>query len=175
LPAGFIRFNIRPSSLYSRYTRYLPTSSLRGSTARGSCGIHNALLPERSRGFSSVAQFVGRGSSDTDRSLLPGEGHGRHAVRSLDSFQPDAPPSVRAARRLHHFFDSTSCNIVLSSVRSATNMRLLQNPNDLLHRKAFHLHPKSPFSCRSRPNRSLPIAPVIWVTEVRTKAMDLHD
>ncbi len=62
------------------------------------CGIHSALLPERSRGYASAAQFVDRGSFDSGRSLLEPTEHGRHAARSPDSFPPDAPPSVHAAK-----------------------------------------------------------------------------
>ena len=48
-------------------TESCPHPSLRGSTARGSCDIHSALLPEQSRGCAFAARFVDRGSFDTGR------------------------------------------------------------------------------------------------------------
>ena len=78
-----------------------------------------ALLPERSRGCASAAQSVDQGNFGSDTSRASRIEHDISFTRSVAAHQPIDHRST--PRRLHHFFESTSCNIVLSSVRSATN------------------------------------------------------
>src|SRR5665213_4591965 len=75
-----------------------PLPSLHGSTARGSCGIHNALLPERSRGCASATQFVDRGSCGNGRSPLEHAELDTLAVLLRHTTPPVPPPSVHAVK-----------------------------------------------------------------------------
>src|SRR5665213_2314881 len=73
-----------------------PHPSLHGSTARGSCGIHNALLPERSR--ASAALFVDRDSCGNGRSPLEHAELDTLAVLLRHTTPPVPLPSVHAVK-----------------------------------------------------------------------------
>jgi hypothetical protein len=96
-------FKARPSCLYSRYTRYLPTFHPRDSAARGSCDSRIAPCSVRSRGYASATLYMVPGGSGSDRCLAPSEEPGRHAARSPDTDRANDQPSDGDPRALELF------------------------------------------------------------------------